>query len=98
RRHIERRRQNPMSNPVLAELLRGGIVESRHTGAVAVADPEGRLGLALGDVARPIYPRSAVKAFQALPLLESGAADRLGLTDADIALAISSHGGEPRHV
>ena len=87
-----------MSNPVLAELLRGGIVESRHSGAVAVADPEGRLVLALGDVERPIYPRSAVKAFQALPLLESGAADRLGLTDADIALAISSHGGEPRHV
>src|ERR1700756_2486650 len=87
-----------MSNPVVAELLRGGLVESRHSGAVAVSDPEGRLVLALGDVDRPIYPRSAVKAFQALPLLESGAADRLGLTDAEIALAISSHGGEPRHV
>ncbi|CAM5770122.1 asparaginase [Labrys miyagiensis] len=87
-----------MSNPVLAELLRGGLVESRHTGAVAVSDAEGRLVLAIGDVERPVFPRSAVKAFQALPLLESGAADRLGLTDAEIALAVSSHGGEARHV
>ncbi|MDQ0394576.1 asparaginase [Labrys monachus] len=87
-----------MTNPVLAELLRGDLVESRHSGAIAVSDPDGRLVLSLGDVTRPIYPRSAVKAFQALPLLESGAADRLGLTDAEIALAVSSHGGEARHV
>lgn len=87
-----------MSNPILAELVRGGLVESRHSGAVAVSDPEGRLVLSSGDVARPVFPRSAVKAFQALPLLESGAADKLGLTDADIALAVSSHGGEQRHV
>jgi L-asparaginase II len=38
-----------------------------------------------------------VKALQALPLLESGAADRFGLTSAEIALACSSHSGEPRH-
>ena len=87
-----------MSNPVLVEVLRGSIVESRHSGAIAVSDPEGGLVLALGNVARPVYPRSAVKAFQALPLLESGAADRYGLTDTEIALAVSSHGGEPRHV
>jgi L-asparaginase II len=87
-----------MSNPVLAELVRGGLVESRHSGALAVSDPEGRLVLAIGDVNRPVYPRSAVKAFQALPLLESGAADKLQLSDAEIALAVSSHGGEPRHV
>ncbi|PRH88044.1 asparaginase [Labrys okinawensis] len=87
-----------MSNPILAELIRGGIVESRHSGAIAVSDPEGRIVLSLGDVTRPVFPRSAVKAFQALPLLESGAADKLDLTDAEIALAVSSHGGEPRHV
>ena len=87
-----------MSNPVLIEVLRGPIVESRHGGAVAVCDPEGRLVMALGDVERPVYPRSAVKAFQALPLIESGAADRYGLTDAEVALAVSSHGGEPAHV
>jgi L-asparaginase II len=87
-----------MSNPILVELLRGSLVESRHSGAIAVSDPEGNLALALGEVAKPVYPRSAVKAFQALPLLESGAADRYGLTDSEIALAVSSHGGEPRHV
>jgi len=86
-----------MTNPLLAEVLRGDIVESRHAGTVAVSDPEGKLVFALGDVERPVYPRSAVKAFQALPLLESGAADRLGLTDTEIALAVSSHGGEVRH-
>ena len=54
-----------MSNPVLAELSRGDLVESRHSGALAVSDPEGGLVLAFGDVSRPIYPRSAVK-----PLLD----------------------------
>jgi L-asparaginase II len=87
-----------MSNPILVDVLRGQAVESRHAGAVAVADADGRMVLALGDVGRPVYPRSAVKAFQALPLIESGAADRYRLTDEEIALAISSHGGEPRHV
>jgi len=87
-----------MSNPVLAELLRGELVESRHSGALAVSDSEGGLVLAFGDTERPVFPRSAVKAFQALPLIESGAADRLGLDDGEIALAVSSHGGEARHV
>jgi L-asparaginase II len=87
-----------MSNPVLVEVLRGAMVESRHAGAVAVCDPDGRFVLALGDVERPVYPRSAVKALQAVPLIESGAADRCGLSEAEIALAVSSHGGEPAHV
>jgi L-asparaginase II len=63
-----------------------------------VADADGGLVLSIGDVERPVFPRSAVKAFQALPLIESGAADALGLSEAEIALAISSHGGEPAHV
>ena len=50
------------SNPVLVEVMRGALVESRHAGAVAIADATGKLALALGDVERPIYPRSAVKA------------------------------------
>ena len=87
-----------MDNPVLVEVLRGGQVESRHRGVVAVCDADGRLVLALGDVAQPVFPRSAVKGFQALPLIESGAADRYGLTDAEIALCCASHNGEPEHV
>jgi len=87
-----------MANPVLVEVTRGPLVESRHRGAVAVVDAEGGAVLTLGDVDEPVFPRSAVKALQALPLIHSGAADRFGLTDAEIALAVSSHSGEPAHV
>jgi len=87
-----------MSNPVLVEVLRGPLVESRHRGAVAVVDADGASVLTLGDVARPVYPRSAVKAIQALPLVESGAAEKYGFGDQEVALACASHGGEPAHV
>lgn len=85
-------------NPVLVELWRGPMVESRHRGAWAVVDAAGRLRASAGDVARPVYPRSAVKVLQALPLVASGAAETLGLGDAELALACASHGGEPAHV
>lgn len=85
-----------MSNPVLVEAVRGGLIESAHRGAVAVSDPDGRLVLALGEVSRPVFPRSAVKALQALVLVESGAAD--GFSDEELAIACASHGGEPRHI
>lgn len=86
------------ANPILVEALRGGIVESMHRGAVAVVDADGAVHTALGDIDRPIFPRSAVKVLQALPLVASGAVERLGLTDEELALACASHGGEPRHV
>ena len=84
-------------NPVLVEVLRGDAVESQHRGAIAVVDADGRLRAALGDIERPIFPRSAIKVLQALPLVASGAADALGLTDEELALACASHRGEPRH-
>jgi len=87
-----------VTNPVLVELIRGGAVESFHRGAVAVVDASGGTVASLGDVDRPVFPRSAVKALQALPLVESGAADRSSLTDEQLALACASHGGEERHV
>ncbi|MFC6487575.1 asparaginase [Nitratireductor sp. GCM10026969] len=86
-----------MANPVLVEVLRGAIVESRHRGAVSVVDADGRAVLEIGDVERPVFPRSAVKAVQALPLLESGAADAYGFGDREIAFACASHSGEPDH-
>lgn len=85
-------------NPTLVEALRGGIVESFHRGAVAVLDAGGRVHTALGDIERPVFPRSAVKVLQALPLVASGAADALGLSDEELALACASHGGEAPHV
>jgi L-asparaginase II len=86
------------ANPIVAEVLRGGIVESAHRGAYAVVDADGALHSAQGDVERPIFPRSAVKVLQALPLVESGAADRWRLGDEHLALACASHNGEPAHV
>ncbi len=86
------------ADPVLVELTRGPLVESVHRGAVAVCDAAGGLVLALGDVARAVYPRSAFKMMQALPLVEGGGADRFGLGDEELALACASHSGEPFHV
>src|SRR5262245_55617127 len=85
-------------NPILVEVTRGGLVESCHRGAAAIADADGRVLLALGDVERPIYPRSAVKALQAIPLIESGTADAFGLGQDELAIACGSHSGEETHV
>lgn len=87
-----------MPNPVIAEVTRGGVVESRHTGAYAVVDASGKLVAAAGDTGRAVFPRSAVKAFQCLPMIESGAADRFGFTEEELALACASHAGEAPHV
>jgi L-asparaginase II len=85
-------------NPVLVEVWRGNAVESEHAGSIAIVDAAGSVVLQLGDIERPVFPRSAVKVLQALPLVESGAADRLQLTDDELAIACASHNGEPAHV
>lgn len=87
-----------MVNPVLIDVLRGSTVESQHAGALAIVDASGAVHTALGDTERPVFPRSAVKMLQALPLVASGAADAFALTDAELALACASHSGEPEHV
>jgi L-asparaginase II len=87
-----------MTNPVLVEVWRGPLVESMHRGAVAVVDADGVVALGIGDVAKPVFPRSAIKALQALPLVETGAADRYGFGEVELALACASHSGEPAHV
>ena len=87
-----------MGDPVLVEVLRGAAVESRHRGAVAIADTAGKLVLSLGDGETPVFPRSAIKALQALPLVEHGAADRYGFGVEELALACASHSGEAAHV
>ena len=85
------------AHEVLVHATRGGIVESFHRGSLAILDADGAVHTALGDIERPIFPRSAVKVLQALPLVESGAVERLGLTDEELAIACASHGGEERH-
>jgi L-asparaginase II len=85
-------------NPVIAEVTRGGLVESRHTGAFCVADAKGRVLKSAGDIEAPVFPRSAIKALQCVPLIETGAADHFGFSEEELALACSSHNGEAEHV
>jgi L-asparaginase II len=73
------------------------VLECVHRGSVAVCRPDGSIEFALGTVDQPILPRSACKMVQALPLVESGAADSAGLTDRHLALACASHNGAAIH-
>lgn len=87
-----------MPDPIVVEVTRGGLVESRHRVSLVVSEPNGRIVFSLGEPEREVFPRSAVKAIQALPLVESGAADTFGFGPEEIALAQASHNGEPNHV
>jgi L-asparaginase II len=78
--------------------MRGNAVESRHRAWYAVIDADGRVAASAGDIDVAVYARSAFKPLQALPVVETGAADRFALTSAELALACASHGGEPIHV
>src|SRR6516165_10603014 len=73
--------------PVLIEVWRGGMVESRHRGAYALVDADGDVIAAQGDIERPVYARSAIKPLQALPLIETGAAESWKLSDEELAIA-----------
>src|SRR5690554_4456680 len=85
-------------NPVLAQVTRGDWVENRHRGAFAVIDSDGTIIASAGDIDRAIFPRSAIKSMQALATVSSGAIDRFGLTNEELALACASHHGEDVHV
>jgi L-asparaginase II len=82
----------------LVHVLREDLVESRHFGAVAICDANGRLLASVGDPGMVVYLRSSAKPFQCLPLLESGAAQAFGFTHEEIALICSSHSGMDGHV
>jgi L-asparaginase II len=86
-----------MTSIPIAEILRDGRVESRHLGAFVVTDTDGRVVLSGGDPTRAIFPRSAIKALQALPFVASGAAARFGIGEDGLALACASHTGAPEH-
>src|SRR5262245_19304711 len=84
--------------PLIVEVTRGDMVESRHRVSAVAIDAAGARLFEAGDTDALVYPRSAIKPLQALVLIESGAADAFGLGDAEIALACASHSGEKRHV
>jgi L-asparaginase II len=85
----------------VATVVRNGLPESWHFGAVAVVAPHPagspRLVARLGDPGMATYVRSAAKPFQALPLVLAGGVERFALAPADLALICASHGGTPEH-
>lgn len=84
--------------PLSIEVTRGPLVESVHRVSAVVVDPDDRLIASTGDPHLVTFWRSAAKPFQAMPLLQDGAAERFGLDDADLALACASHSSEPHHL
>ena len=80
------------------ESTRGGLVESVHHVSVAVTDANGRLVASAGDPELVTYWRSAAKPFQAMPLIDDGAAEAFGLDDEQIALTCASHSSEQIHL
>lgn len=83
----------PAPDPVVAEVVRDGLVESRHRGRLAVTGPDGAVEFARGDVHSTMYPRSSNKPLQALGMLRAG----LTIDTPDLALACASHSGQPGH-
>jgi len=84
-------------NPIFTEEARGSHRENFHRGSAVIVDTKGHIIHSWGDVDRPIYGRSAVKLMQALPLIESGAADKWSLSEQEITMACASHNGEKIH-
>lgn len=84
--------------PVLAEVRRGSIVESRHRGHIVQVNQAGRVERGIGDPEVLVNLRSSVKPFALIALLESGAADAFKLSDAELAVMAASHTGEDAHV
>jgi len=88
---------NLNSEPV-ARVIRGETVESVHFGSIAVVDSDGKLLYSLGDPYFITYLRSSAKPFQAIAVVESGAAKAFDLTPAEIAIIAGSHSGEEKHI
>ena len=84
-------------SPVLAEVWRGGLLECVHRGAAVICTPKGDIVAAWGDPGRVILPRSSCKMIQALPMVDSGAADAVRLAERNLALACASHSGAHAH-
>jgi len=83
-----------VANPVLAEVIRSGFVESRHRGSIVALAPDGMFAFTAGHANTPIFPRSANKPLQAAAMLRAG----LTLQGELLALAAASHSGEDFHV
>ncbi len=83
--------------PLVVEVTRGSEVESVHLIDAVVVGDDGSVVDGWGDATRSVLPRSALKPIQAIPLIDTGAADRFELGDVELAMACASHDGEPAH-
>lgn len=81
----------------IANIYRGKNVENSHLGHIAVVDYNGKLLYSYGDACRMTFARSSIKPFQAIPIIETGAANRFNFNAADLAVCCASHNGEERH-
>ncbi|WP_343207578.1 asparaginase [Aliiroseovarius lamellibrachiae] len=81
----------------LVEIWRGDFMESQHLGHAVVCNTQGEIVESWGNPDEVILPRSSAKMLQALPLVESGAADAAGLTTEQLALSCASHQGAAIH-
>src|SRR5438094_2693746 len=90
-------RPNAAHDPIIAEVWRGHICESVHTGVFAQVNSRGDLIQHVGDPDLVTTLRSAAKPLQSIPLLTLPGSDSLGITDEELAICCASHPGEPRH-
>lgn len=81
----------------MVDIFRSQTVESRHRGAAVAVDATGDTVFQLGDIDALVFPRSSLKPFQAIPLVETGAAAHFSLSDRELALACASHNAEHGH-
>ncbi|GEO27231.1 asparaginase [Alicyclobacillus acidoterrestris] len=82
---------------ILVEETRAGVVDNVHLGHIAVVNADGKVLYHYGDPNYMTYGRSALKPMQAIPIIETGAADHFQFEDADLAIFCASHSGEERH-
>src|SRR5919112_4784017 len=89
-------RDVPFAEP-LVEVRRGSITESRHRGHIVAVDGDGQIVAQLGAPHLVTFLRSSAKPHQAIPLVATGAADRFGFTEKEVAICCASHNGESIH-
>jgi len=82
------------ADPLVAEVVRSGFVESVHRGRVVGIAADGSVAFTLGDVEAPVFGRSSVKPLQAVGMVRAG----LPLVGELLVLASASHSGEPFHL
>lgn len=85
-------------DPLSVQVMRGSVVESVHSIKAVIVSSSGEVLESWGDVDALVYPRSAIKAMQALAFIEMGGAERFAFNDEEVAICCASHSGEPEHV